>query len=66
MKLNHSRAWYEKKAKLEEANHSIAAGKFPAEIFDADRTGKPAGGSDSNTVKPLAENKPATKVKRKA
>jgi hypothetical protein len=33
MKLLRSKSWYEKKAKLE-PNSSIAAGRFPSEIFD--------------------------------
>jgi hypothetical protein len=65
MKLNHSKAWYEKKAKLE-ANHSIAAGRFPSEIFDAANTSKPTC-PDNSSQAPLqiSTAKPA-KAKRKA
>lgn len=66
MKLNHSKAWYEKKAKLE-ANQSIAAGRFPSEIFDTASTSKPAC-TDSASIKPLplSKAKPAAKARRKA
>jgi hypothetical protein len=33
MKLNRSKSWYEKKAKLE-SNCSISAGRFPSEILE--------------------------------
>lgn len=55
MKLNRSKSWYEKKAKLE-GNCSIGAGRFPSEIFDS----KPAvarAARKASSVKRIAAKK---------
>lgn len=63
MKLLRSKKWYEKKAKLE-PNCSIAAGKFPSEIFDTKTNLKVVSKSKSGTSVAAKAAAVAHKVRR--
>ena len=63
MKLFRSRNWYEKKAKLEDGC-SIAAGRFPSEIFDQKVNLKVISKSKSGTIAAAKPAAAAHKVRR--
>lgn len=66
MKPKHSKAWYERKAKLEaDAADSIAAGRFPSQILQNDDV---CSDDDAGRMKPLPASAkiPAPKTRKKA